>query len=186
MMKRTQGLLAVLAVCIAASGVWAADQTASVATLKKRAAQGEVEAQFTLGVLYSKGEGVPQDETEALKWFRLAAAQGHARAQLNLGLLYATGEGVPQDEAEALKWFRLAAAQGEAGAQFNLGVLYYTGEGVPQDDIQAYKWFHLAAASFTAKPDQNKAGEARNRVAARMTPAQITEAQKLVREWKKP
>src|SRR5215510_5509426 len=146
-MKTTQGLLVVLAVCIAASGAWAADQTASVATLKKRAAQGEVEAQFTLGVLYSKGEGVPQDEAEALKWFRLAATQGHARAQLNLGLLYATGEGVPQDEAEALRWFHLAAAQGEAGAQFNLGVLYYTGEGVPQDDVQAYKWFQLAAAS---------------------------------------
>src|SRR5262249_48511432 len=185
MMKTTQILLVVLAVCIATSGVWAADQTASVATLKKQAAQGVVEAQFTLGVLYSKGERVPQNEAEALKWFRLAAAQGHARAQLNLGLLYATGEGVPQDDAEALRWFRLAADQGEAGAQFNLGVLYYTGEGVPQDDVQAYKWFQLAVASFTTKSDQDKAVEVRNRVAARMTPAQITEAQKLAREWKK-
>src|SRR5262249_19851201 len=138
-----------------------------------------------LGVLYSKGEGVPQDEAEALKWFRLAAAQGHARAQLNLGLLYATGEGVPQDDAEALRWFHLAAAQGEAGAQFNLGVLYYTGEGAPKDDAQAKKWFKLAAAPSPAKPDQDKAEEARNRVAARMTPAQITEAQNLARKWKK-
>jgi len=59
--------------------------------------------------------------------------------------------------------------------EFDLGVLYYTGEGVPQDDVQAYQWFHLAAAAFSAKADQDKAVQARKRVAARMTLAQIAE-----------
>ena len=135
--------------------------------------------------MYAHGHGVPQDYAEALKWYRLAAAQGDAEAQLNLGVMYAHGHGVPQDYAEALKWFRLAAAQGHAEAQYNLGVMYLNGQGIAQDDVQAYKWFDLAAATYTAKPERDEAVKARDSVAARMTPAQIAEAQKLAREWKK-
>jgi TPR repeat protein len=99
--------------------------------------------------------------------------------------MYGTGRGVPQDDAEAVKWYRLAAAQGSALGQYNLGVRYYNGEGVPQDYVQAYKWFNLAAATSTEKEARDRAVEARDLVAARMTAAQIAEAQKLAREWKK-
>jgi uncharacterized protein len=142
-------------------------------------------AQFNLGVMYTKGEGVPPDPTEALKWYRLAAAQGVARAQFNLGVMYTKGEGAPQDFTEALKWYRLAAAQGDADAQFNLGVMYSYGHGIPQDYVQAHKWFNLAATNSTTAPDRDKAVEARDALATLMTPAQIAEAQKLAREWKK-
>jgi hypothetical protein len=37
-----------------------------------------------LGVMYSKGLGVPQDDKEATKWWRLAAEQEFAPAQHNL------------------------------------------------------------------------------------------------------
>ncbi|MXZ50206.1 MAG: sel1 repeat family protein, partial [Rhodobacteraceae bacterium] len=40
------------------------------------AEQGEVEAQFILGLMYGNGEGVPQDYGEAEKWWRLSAEQG--------------------------------------------------------------------------------------------------------------
>jgi TPR repeat protein len=59
------------------------------------------------------------------------------------------------------------------------------GEGVPQDYVQAHKWLNLAAATDTRKPDHDEAVKARDDVAARMTPAQIAEAQKLACEWKK-
>jgi len=127
---------------------------------------------------------VAQDEAEALKWYHLAAAQGNAEAELNLGLLYATGQGVAQNEAEAVKWFRLAASHGNAGAQFNLGVLYYQGQGVPQNTVQAYKWLTLAAAGFPGKAERDNALKLRDQVAADMTPAQIAQAQQLVREGK--
>ena len=39
------------------------------------------QAQFNLGVMNFKGDGVPQDYKEAVKWWRLAAEQGLARAQ---------------------------------------------------------------------------------------------------------
>jgi len=113
------------------------------------------------------------------------AAQGNASAQATLGFMYDKGQGVPQAYAEALKWFRFAAAQGNADAQFNLGVMHDKGDGGPQDYVQAHKWFNLAAAIYTEKEDRDRAVQARDRAAARMTPAQVAEAQKLAREWKK-
>jgi hypothetical protein len=86
---------------------------------------------------------------------------------------------VAKDCAEAARWFRKAADQGLAGGQYNLGVIYEHGRGVPQDRVQAHMWFNLAAAQ-----GENNAAESRDRMAQRMTPAQIAEAQKLAREWK--
>ena len=37
------------------------------------AKQGNVGAQYLLGVMYRKGQGVPQDYKSAVKWWRLAA-----------------------------------------------------------------------------------------------------------------
>jgi TPR repeat protein len=66
------------------------------------AEQGNARAQFSLGLMYNEGKGVPQNYAEAVKWYRLAAEQDIASAQHNLGIKYATGEGVPQDYAEAI------------------------------------------------------------------------------------
>jgi TPR repeat protein len=67
--------------------------------------QGVARAQYFLGVMYDRGQGVPQDYAEALKWYRLAADQGVVSAQTTLGIMYRTGRGVPQDYAEALNGF---------------------------------------------------------------------------------
>ncbi len=40
------------------------------------AEQGVAAAQYNLGVMYRKGQGVPQDDKTAVKWYRLAAKQG--------------------------------------------------------------------------------------------------------------
>ena len=56
--------------------------------LRALADQGDVDAQFNLGVMYDNGEGVPQDYAEAVRWYRLAAEQGNASAQFNLGSMY--------------------------------------------------------------------------------------------------
>ena len=85
--------------------------------VKKSAEQGDVDAQFRLGFMYSIGEGVLEDDAEAVRWYRKAAEQGDAGAQNNLGLMYANGEGVPEDDAEAVRWFHKAAEQGLVNAQ---------------------------------------------------------------------
>jgi hypothetical protein len=142
------------------------------------AEKGSAAAQYNLGLMHANGWGVPQDSVQARQWYEKAAAQGDASAQTTLGGLYETGMGVPQDYVQARQWWEKAAVQGEVSAQFNLGHLYFAGNGVPQDYVQAHKWFNLAAANG------NKPGAVlRNYLAKKMTPAQIAEAQKLVREW---
>lgn len=141
------------------------------------AAQGDADAQLDIGVMYYLGKGVAQDYAEAIKWYRLAATQGNAEAQENLGLAYILGRGVPPDDAEGVKWMHLAAAQGYAPAQESLGMAYSDGRGVPQDYVRAHMWFNLSGASGDAS-----GAEKRDLLAARMTPQQIAEAQKLARE----
>jgi uncharacterized protein len=100
--------------------------------------------------------------------------------------MYGEGLGVPQDYTAAMSWFRKAAEQGEAKAQFNVGIMYAHGQGVPRDDVQAHKWLDLVSSHSGAseKATRERAVRNRNILAARMTPAQIAEAQKLAREWK--
>jgi hypothetical protein len=71
----------------------------------KAAAQGHVNAQFHLGIMYYGGHGVAQSYTEAVRWFRQAAELGFARAQFNLDAMHAEVQGVPQDYAEAIRWY---------------------------------------------------------------------------------
>ena len=40
------------------------------------AEQGDAEAQYNLGVLYKKGQGVPQDYVLAHMWFNLSSSNG--------------------------------------------------------------------------------------------------------------
>ena len=148
------------------------------------AEQGNAKAQNNLGLMYDTGLGVTQNYAEAVKWYSKAAEQGNAKAQNNLGLMYERGLGVTQDDAEAVKWYRKATEQGYAKAQNNLGLMYYNGEGVSQDYVQAHMWFDLAASRFPPGEDRDLAVKNREIVAKRMTPAQISEAQKLAREWK--
>ena len=77
---------------------------------RRAAAQGDAPAESNLGVMYTKGQGVPQNYAKALKWYRLAAAQGYAHAEYNLGVMYAEGQGVPQDYVKAYKWLLLSKA----------------------------------------------------------------------------
>jgi uncharacterized protein len=138
------------------------------------ARQGNVRAQYDMGVLYQHGQGVAQDYKEAAKWYRLAAAQGDEDAQNNLGGFYDQGYGVPQDYKQAQKWYRLSAAGGDSGALNNIGVLYLKGHGVPQDNLRAYMWESLAAAHGSAEAPKNLALFQRA-----MTPAQIAQAKAL-------
>jgi hypothetical protein len=127
--------------------------------------------------MYARGDGVTEDDVEAVKWYRLAAAQGDANGQTKLGLMYEKGVGVTKNYADAVKWFRLAAKQGDSGAQSYLGVMYFNGNGVAQDYVRAHMWSNLGGA---AGDDFGK--KVRNLAAAKMTPQQIADAQKLASE----
>jgi TPR repeat protein len=150
---------------------------------RQTAGSGDVEAQATLGFMYDKGHGVPQDDREAAKWYRKAAEQGVAFAQFMLGAMYQSGDGVPQDYAEAAKWYRRAADQGAPYAQLYLGIMYREGHGVPQDYAQAHLWFNLSASGFPPGEYREAAAKARNDVADKMVPAKVALAQEMARNW---
>ncbi len=147
------------------------------------AEQGNADAQYNLGLMYYRGQGVPQGYAEAVKWYRKAAEQGHAFAQFSLGGVYHTGRGLPKDYAEAVKWYRKAAEQDFEQAQIVLGMMYSYGSGVPRDPVQAHMWYNILALR---SPEEERRGyaKARDALAAHMTPGQIAEARKLAREWK--
>ena len=150
------------------------DITQAVVWYRKSAEQGLEEAQYALGIQYVRSKNFNQ----AAAWLRKAAEQELAKAQLLLGTLYDTGKGVPQDRTQAVAWYRKAAEQGLAKAQVSLGLKYAAGMGAPKDYVQAYKWFNLAAAN-----GDTESIEYRNMMGQQITPAQLTEAQRLSREW---
>jgi TPR repeat protein len=69
----------------------------SLAELEFAAANGDVEAQFKLGMLHDNGQANPHDYLVAVRWYHRAAEQGLAKAQCMLGLIYVNGRGVAQD-----------------------------------------------------------------------------------------
>jgi hypothetical protein len=80
------------------------DVSESLKWYGKTIEQGDAEAQFNLGRMYSN---LTTDYAEAVKWYRMAAEQGYVDAQSYLGLMYARGMNVPKDDAESFKWFRM-------------------------------------------------------------------------------
>ena len=75
---------------------------------------GNPTAQYNVGNLYLRGDGVLQDYAEAIVWFRLAAENGFAQAQTNLGLMYYMGFGLPKDRVYAHMWTNIGAMNGSA------------------------------------------------------------------------
>jgi TPR repeat protein len=112
---------------------------------KDSARRQAAEAQYNLGSLYDRGEGIPQDDAQSLYWYRKAADQGNAPAQIKLGDRYQDQNWSARDDAQAVRWYRLAADQGFALARYRLGLMYATGRGVEQDFVQAAVWYQMAA-----------------------------------------
>ena len=146
-------LCLVFGVCWGAPAASLAQAVPGLDEQRTLAERGDADAQFTLGAMYSRGQGgVVQDAATATHWFRLAADQGHEQAQLTLGVHYLTGDGGPQNPTEAVRLFRLAGEQGNVFAQNNLGVVYQgvpepfrTDKDVPVDHAESVRWFRRAA-----------------------------------------
>jgi TPR repeat protein len=136
-------------------------------------------AQYFLGQMYRKGEGVDKSLIKAERWYRKSAEQGNALAQYNLGWMYDMGIGVQKNVAETLKWYGQAAGQGDRYAPFNIGTMYYRGEGVDKDFVKTYYWFDIAKSNGNIK-----AKKWRDRIAERMTPEQLAAAQKMLEQWR--
>ena len=82
------------------------------------------------------------------------------------------------DYATAFAESLAAAKQGDADAQYMVGFLYMRGQGTRRDSLRAYQWFSLAA-----RQGDSYAADELEGLAARMSPARISQAEAWVREW---
>jgi uncharacterized protein len=126
---------------------------------REAALVGNVEAQFRLAKLVSKGApGLKVDKPTALKLLETAAKKGHAPSQNLYGLMLQNGDGLVKDEKQAVTWYRKAADQGLAVAQNNLGVMVLNGNGTTRNIDDAFRLFTKAADGKDAWAMNNLGG----------------------------
>jgi hypothetical protein len=109
------------------------------------AARRDPEAEYWLGAIYEKGQGVPRDLAAAARWYGLASDQGFAAAAFRLGLLYDAGKGVTANRAMALQLYQAAAKLGHLDAMRAIGMAYESGNGVERSIPNALSWYRRAA-----------------------------------------
>jgi hypothetical protein len=131
--------------------VSAAAGDSTTGSLQKQAEAGDAAAQFQLGRLYFRGEGVAKDEKAALAWIEKSAAQGNTDAITSMGYFYSKGAGVPKDEKKAVEWFRRGAEAGSATCKLNLGLLLRQGETIQLSNDESLRLMHEAAMSGSAE-----------------------------------
>ena len=107
--------------------------------------QDHIMSQYSLGLMYQKGDGVTKNSQQAFYWFKQSAEQGYEWSQNKLGDLYKDGEGTPKDLNKAVYWLRKAAEQDHVWSQYNLAQMYKYGKGVQKDNQQAVYWYRKAA-----------------------------------------
>ncbi|CAI3944891.1 unnamed protein product [Commensalibacter communis] len=87
-----------------------AQDSTDITTIEQKAATGDAQAQYNIGMIYYNGDKVPQDYPKAAEWFQKSAGQGNVAAQYHLGLLYEQGKGVSKDQVKAKELIEKAAA----------------------------------------------------------------------------
>jgi len=123
----------------------AGDVNAAFPLIKSAAEAGIAEAQFTLGTMYTHGQGTAQSKATAREWYARAAAQDHVEAIYNLGLHHDQGLEMEPDRAVALAYFERASALGHAEASYNAGHIFFMGDGVDKDMARGFSYFETAA-----------------------------------------
>ena len=118
----------------------------AVAIWKPLAKQGNVEAQYALGALYTDATGEFNSPKKAFEWYQKAAEQGHLKSIFNIGNAYWAGQVTRVNREKAVNLWRQAAQQGLSFAQYNLASAYYRGQGVQRNIDLAIFWFNKAAS----------------------------------------
>lgn len=168
------------------------DHLKAVYWLDRAAHAKHPRAQYSLGIHYAQGWGVPRDIPRAVEWFTRSARNGYAPACYHLGWMHHKGEGVPRDHGRANQLLEQAAGQGMAAAHLALGSFYERGEGVSTDAVQALKWYTLAVHFARSRPGlfdnaafAKRAQVAHDALSVRMEPFSAEQGRTLARQWLK-
>jgi TPR repeat protein len=113
--------------------------------------------QNQIAIMYSLGDGIPQNYDKAAKWYLKSANQGYTNAQFNLAVAYYHGRGVLQSYTKSIEWYTKAADNGCAQAQVNLGEMYTRGIGHKKYYQKAFNLFSRAAIQNDAEGQRDLA-----------------------------
>ena len=140
----------------------AGDAQSSVQALTYAAEGGQPLAQWKLGRMYARGEGVPRDDAKAYDYFeRLVESYNEddpdrpdiaaiSNAFVAVGVYCLNGmpnSEIKADPERALEMFQYAATNfGDPDAQYNLARMYMDGSaGLVRNNMRAAQWLGLAA-----------------------------------------
>lgn len=93
---------------VASAGIAQNPASAARTYLKIATNHGHPAAQFALGVMSIKGQGMKRNPQQGLKWLIASARKRHARSEAYLGELYLEGKLVRADRTRAVMWYILA------------------------------------------------------------------------------
>ncbi len=167
--------------------------------LAKQAAEGQdalgmrIRGEILLFTSTKTGSGNREDEERGYRLLIKAADRGNRGAMRKLGQYTAEGRvgftderGSPilvQNFAQALAYYEQAALMRDYEASESLAAAYEDGKIAPIDLVKAYGW-NLVAAQLATKPED--AAKLKAKLAtlpARMSPADLTAAQNLARNY---
>lgn len=144
----------------------AGDKPKALSALQYAAEQGHPAAQWQLGSMFARGDGVPRDDLKAFEYFSRIAddhadeppqgpqARIAASAFVALGCYYL--DGIPNTHVHANpeearnRFFYAASYFGDAEAQYHLARMMLDGVGGAPMPQQAIKWLGLSAAKGNA------------------------------------
>jgi TPR repeat protein len=164
-------LLSSVALNVCAADMWINMFSGNLA----EAEDGDVDAQYEVGIMYLKGQGVTADRGKAIEWLKTAAEngneqasgklsrmkgyekefqakqkkaeRGNANAQYDTGSMMLSGKGTKIDTQQAVDWLQKAADQGHEKAVTRLGIIYYKGDDVSANPARAVELFRKVASS---------------------------------------
>ena len=122
-----------------------AQRDEAVEDLERLAEDGDVHAQYFLGLLYRDGGLLLPDVEQAVHWLELAAKRDLPAAQYALGKLYLSDDPEVHDTSDGIQWLERAAQNGNTDAAYRLGKEYLTGKSVPKDAVKAAEYLRYAA-----------------------------------------
>lgn len=106
--------------------------------------QGDVQAQYWVGMMEAEGVGTEKNIERAASWIAAAAEQGQALSISLLGIMRIQQLGMPENPDEGVRLTREAAEAGMPKARYRLGYMYLKGNHLAPDIQQACIWFLLA------------------------------------------
>ncbi len=102
-----------------------------------KAEDGDADAQYEVGIMYLKGQGVEEDRAQAVRWLGSASLAGNEQAAAKLRRM--------DDQRDKFNALEERARAGDVEAQYEMGMMYLKGRGVEKEQERARVWLGKAA-----------------------------------------